>query len=132
MESFTKMAQTEDNILSIEILNEFKNFSFKNFKSLLDDANLLYDNKRFARSTFLYISAIEEYGKYLLLCSYTMRAMCGFETDLNSLKKAIYSHEYKLTHQEYDRVFYQTYHDKKSIDSKIKGHLKKFGGRFLN
>ena len=70
--------------------------TLKNAKALLDDANFLLENKRYARAYTLYQLSIEEGGKCLILYNSILSYFQGEEINEESLKKSVYySHTIK-------------------------------------
>jgi AbiV family abortive infection protein len=72
----TKKQKTDslkDNALSLlsdKRLWDIRHSCFQNAAELIEEAEILFDKKHFSRSFFLSYTALEELGKYLVVCDY--------------------------------------------------------------
>ena len=70
--------------------------SLSNAKDLIDDAELLFENKRFSRTLFLSLIASEEIGKHMIFVSTYINFVTEQEINWKRFWKEITTHHEKL------------------------------------
>ncbi|WP_440999802.1 AbiV family abortive infection protein [Fodinibius sp. SL11] len=78
--------------LSIEQITSARKKTFKNAEELIKDSELLFENGSFARSLFLSQIAVEELGKYLMICSIITQQIRNDDIDWSKFWKRFRSH----------------------------------------
>ncbi len=90
------MKKNRDYNLTVEFLNKFEQSALTNAQELIDEANLLYGNKHYARTYFLAVAAIEETGKAHI--AYSAKGRNLSDNGLcNKIKQHMDSHSHKIT-----------------------------------
>jgi AbiV family abortive infection protein len=78
----------------LEFLKVLSIKSFENAKELIGEAQLLYDNSKYARALFIAQIAGEELGKHIICTGAIVNFMVG-KFDIKRFTKRFYSHKEK-------------------------------------
>ena len=104
-----------ENEVSFEILSSGLNAICTNVELLLEDANLLISERRFARGQFILATADEEMAKVYILLDMCRLNFDSHESTIRRLCKAFYSHAEKHAYNEVYRGRIRSLEEARSI-----------------
>jgi AbiV family abortive infection protein len=85
------------NQLKVEELQEIYNLIYKNACELIEEAELLYNHQKYARSYLCAHIALEEFGKLPMLVTTALNVYNGLKVDWKDLNKRLRNHKTKTS-----------------------------------